>query len=87
MLQTDSLGIRRASSNLLDTMQLHPLTPLGPKLPDDLSLVAMGPATSRAASAPTSGRVVTLEELAQLVRRRKPRPRPAREEQLALFGT
>lgn len=47
-------------------------------------------ATNRAppapASAPTNGKLVTLEELAQMVRRRKPRLNAVPEGQLALFG-
>jgi hypothetical protein len=45
----------------------------------DLPLFATNGAPTAAVSAPTNGRVVTLEELAQMVRRRKPRRRAVQE--------
>ncbi len=53
----------------------------------DLPLFATNGAASAPASATTNGKIVTLEKLAQLVRRRKQRPKPVPEGQLALFGT
>jgi hypothetical protein len=35
----------------------------------------------------TNGKIVTLEELARMVRRRKPKPKAAPEAQLALFAS
>lgn len=54
---------------------------------NDLPLFASNAAVSAPAGATTSGKIVTLEDLAQMVRRRKPRPKPVPEGQLALFGT
>ncbi len=51
----------------------------------DLPLFATGGAASAPARVRTNGKVVTLEELAQLVRRRKPRPKAVPQGQLALF--
>jgi hypothetical protein len=53
----------------------------------DLPLFATNGAASAPASVTTNGKVVTFEELAQMVRRRKPRPKPVPEGQLAPFGT
>ncbi len=53
----------------------------------DLPLFAGNEAISTPTSTATNGKVVTLEQLAQMVRRRKPRPKPVPEGQLALFGT
>jgi hypothetical protein len=52
---------------------------------DDLPLFATDAPVDAPACAPTNGKAVTLDELALMVRRRKPRPRPAPEGQLALF--
>ena len=59
--------------------------PIGPL--NDLPLFATDTAVHAPATAPVNGKVVTLEELAQMVWRRKPRPKPVPEGQLALFGT
>jgi hypothetical protein len=53
---------------------------------DDLPLFATDAAAHAPATAPVNGKVVTLKELAQMVRRRRPRPMPVPEGQLALFG-
>jgi hypothetical protein len=53
----------------------------------ELPLFATNGAAPARASATFNGRVVTLEQLEHMVRRRKPRPRPVPEGQLALFGT
>ena len=37
--------------------------------------------------APANGKVVTLDDLARMVRRRKPRPKAVPEAQLALFAS
>jgi hypothetical protein len=60
-------------------MHIEPLT--------DLPLFAPNGATSAPARVTANGKVVTLEELAQMVRRRKPRPRAVPEGQLALFAS
>ncbi len=54
---------------------------------NDLPLFATDAAEHTPATAPVNGKIVTLEELAHLVRRRKPRAKPVPEGQLALFGT
>ncbi len=54
---------------------------------NDLPLFAADAAVHAPATAPVNGKVVTLEELAQLVRRRKPRAKPVPEGQLALFAS
>jgi hypothetical protein len=51
----------------------------------DLPLFATDPAVSSPAAPPANGKVVTFEELAQLLRPRKPRSRPTPKGQLALF--
>jgi superfamily II DNA or RNA helicase len=56
---------------------------IGP--PGDLPLFATA-AVPAPAGAPEHGRVVTLDELARLVRRRRPRPKRKPEGQLTLFG-
>jgi hypothetical protein len=53
----------------------------------DLPLFATEPAPSASVGASVNGKVVTFEELAQLLRPRKRRSRPTPEGQLALFGT
>ena len=52
----------------------------------DLPLFVTNGAASAPATVMTNGKIVTLDELAQMVRRRKPRPKPVPEGQLALFG-
>ena len=52
----------------------------------DLPLFATMPVTAAPASAPPTGRVVTLEELAQLLRPRKRRTKAVPEGQLALLS-
>jgi len=52
-----------------------------------LPLFATDGAASAPASATTDGKVVTLEDLARMVRRSKPRPRTVPEGQLALFAS
>jgi hypothetical protein len=53
----------------------------------DLPLLATGPTALVPPSAPPNGKVVTLEELAQVLRHRKPRTKPVPEGQPALFDT
>lgn len=54
---------------------------------DDLPLFATNAPGSAPASVPTNGEIVTLEELARMVRRRKAKPKAAPEGQLALFAS
>jgi hypothetical protein len=53
---------------------------------DDLPLFATTGAVPAPVSHTTNGKIVTLEELARMVRRRKPEPKAAPEAQLALFA-
>ncbi|MBI3974609.1 MAG: hypothetical protein HY332_25320 [Chloroflexi bacterium] len=53
----------------------------------DLPLFAAGGTVPESVGAPTNGKVVTLDELAKMVRRRKPRPRVVPDGQLALFAS
>jgi hypothetical protein len=59
--------------------------PLGAGPASDLPLFATMPMTATPASAPPTGRVVSLEELAELLRPRKRRPKPVPEGQLVLL--
>jgi hypothetical protein len=54
---------------------------------DDQPLFTSTGAAPAPVSTATNGKVVTLDELAQMVRRRKPRPRSVPEGQLALFAS
>jgi superfamily II DNA or RNA helicase len=53
---------------------------------DDLPLFATEAPVEATASAPANGKVVTLDELARLVQRRRPRPKQVSEAQMALFA-
>jgi hypothetical protein len=60
---------------------------LSDELLDDLPLFSGETAASAPANGAANGKIVTLEELARLVRRRKTRSRPVPEGQLALFAS
>ena len=62
-------------------------TPAESETLDDLPLFATNGTAPAPLSARTSGKVVTLEELARMVRRRKARPKRVPESQLALFAS
>jgi hypothetical protein len=64
-----------------------PSAPEGSAPLDGLPLFAGSPAPSRPASAAPTAKIVTFEELAQLLRRRKPRAKPVPEGQLTMFGS
>jgi hypothetical protein len=64
-----------------------PPVPEGPAPVDELPLFAGSPAPSPPAGVVPTGKVVTFEELAQLLRPRRPRAKPVPESQLALFGS
>jgi hypothetical protein len=61
--------------------------PEGSAPPGGLPLFAGSPAPSPPAGAAPNGKIVTFEELAQLLPHRKLRPKPVPEGQLALFGS
>jgi hypothetical protein len=54
---------------------------------DDLPLFAADAGASAPARAAPNGKVVTLDELAQMLRRRRARPKPVPEGQLTLFAS